>query len=232
MRTSSEWVTYYEHNRENLMAVPWEDAYHLTPQERDTILSSIQQFQLGESSEGKRLNQLAATHAEKHADPAYADAVALFIREEQRHAAELARFMQHEGLPCLTQNTVDGIFRFLRRAVNLEVAISVLLTAEIIAMTYYKALHDATRSPILQTICRQILRDEVQHLSFQCDGLAKLRAGRSALGMWITHQLQRVLFVNTLFVVWIGHRKVYRAGGFPFVKFMKANYARFQHVVT
>ena len=232
MMTSAEWIAFFEKNRRNLMPINWNTDYRLTPQEREAILKSLQQFQLGESSEGRRFIQLADTYSQQSGDFDYVSAVKHFIKEEQRHASDLGRFMEQQNLPCLQQHPVDGIFRFLRRAINLEVAVVVLLTAEIIAVTYYKALHDATQSPTLRTICRQILRDEIQHLNFQSETLIKLRGQRSTIGLWMTHQFQRLLFANTLLVVWIGHRSVYRAGGFSFRAFVSSNWSRFERVFS
>lgn len=231
-RTSTEWVKFFEYNRRNLMAIPWDNPYRLNSDEHDAIVSSLQQFQLGESSEGKHLMALASDHATHTANPDYARAIALFIREEQRHAADLGRFMQQENMPCLEKHSVDGVFRWLRRALNLEVAVVVLQTAEIVAMTYYKALHDATQSPVLRAICRQILHDEVQHLRFQNDTLASLRRGRSTLKRWGARLMHRVLFANTLLVVWMGHRKVYHAAEYSFWRFWRANWSRFRHATA
>ena len=49
-------------------------------------------------------------------------------------------------------------------------------------MPYYSALHDATGSPMLRAICRQILRDEAMHLKYQGQTLARLAQGR---GFWL-----------------------------------------------
>ncbi len=225
----TDWQAYFESNRANLIPVDWSDRYRLTPDEVRTILSSVQQFQLGESSEGRRMLAQAAQYAETSGDHAYLPALRLFVQEEQRHAAELARFLQQQSLPCKEKHWVDDVFRGLRRLTTLEMSVVVLLTAEVIAVTYYKALQDATQSPTLRTICTQILRDEIKHLEFQSETLAKIRRGRGALAQAITRLLQRVLFTGTLVIVWHEHGTVYRAGGFRLRKFWARNWQRFIH---
>lgn len=222
------WAAYFAENDHSLMAVNWEDGYRLTAAEAQTIRPSIQQFQLGESSEGHHLIAQAQRYAIRSGDTAYLTALRLFIKEEQRHSRDLGRFMQSQGIPLLKANWVDSVFRFLRRATNLEQCIVVLLTAEIVAMVYYKALHDATAAPMLRQICRQILRDEVQHLRFQTDTLGKLRHGRSPLVLKLTHLLQRGLFATTLLLVWAQHHGLFTAGGFTFQKFWRASWLRFR----
>src|SRR5690349_5606161 len=102
----------------------------------------------------------------------------MFVEEEHRHAALLGQFLDRADIPRLTRQWSAGIFRKLRHLAGLELAICVLLTAELIAMIYYSALRRATRSVVLQRVCQQILRDEVMHLKFQSERLAILRRGR------------------------------------------------------
>jgi hypothetical protein len=99
---------------------------------------------------------------------------------------------------------------------GLEVSISVLVTAEIIARSYYAALRDATQSVILRRLCDQILNDELRHVEFQADQLAKLRSERSWFGRVATMGLQRFLYFGTVLVVWLFHRRAIRSRGLSF----------------
>ncbi len=232
-RVPPDWAGYFEHNRRNLMTIPWDDPYRLTTQEAETILHSIQQFQLGESSEGNHFREQARRYATRSGDYAYLDALELFIQEEQRHARDLGHFMEQQGLPLAKSDWVDRVFRQLRHLMaTLEISVVVLITAEIVAVTYYKALHDATAASALRQLCRQILHDEVQHLRFQADALAKIRQGHSSLRTILAHMLHRVLFGGTLLVVWWHHHPVFRAGKYSFRKFWKANWLRFNQTLA
>jgi hypothetical protein len=212
-RSSAEWVAYFQENRMGLMSVAWNDTQRLTDDERATIAASVRQFQIGESSEGNHLRKQARAYARNSGDGDYVVALNLFIQEEQRHAADLGRFMHLEHILWAKRDSVDGVFRFLRHMTTLEQAIMVLLTAEIIACIYYRALHDATQSHILRGICRQIIRDEAQHLRFQTDTLAKLRRRRPSLLIGLAQLGQEALFTATLPLVWLYHGKVFRAAG-------------------
>jgi len=226
----TEWTQYFQRNRQHLLSINWEDTYRLSDYEKTAILASLQQFQLGESSEGKHLLAAAQRFADHSGEADYVSALQLFIQEEQRHARDLERFMMQQGLPLAQHHPVDSIFRWLRRSFNLEVCIVALLMAEIIAVAYYKALHDATAAPVLRGICQQILRDEAQHLRFQLDTLARLRCGRSPIRFFVTDIFQRILFVGILMVVWSGHRRVFRAGGVSFGQFWWLNWWRFNRL--
>lgn len=100
-----------------------------------------------------------------------------------------------------------------------------LVTAELVAKTYYRALNDATSSHVLRALCRQITRDEIQHVYFQAGVLGRMRQGRSLWGLMLTEGLHRLLMVGTLAVVWIDHGKVYRAGGYSFWTYARDTWA-------
>lgn len=221
-----QWTDYFTNNQTRLLHIDWGDTYELTAVEQIAITSSVQQFQLGEQSEGKRLIQLAKQYANRTGDTDYLQALHLFIAEEQRHAHDLGRFMDQQHIARLEAHPVDSVFRWLRRLINLEVAIVVLLSAEVIACTFYKALYDATGSKTLRDLCRQILRDEIKHLKFQASTLKKIRSGRPRLFYWLTRWLERFFFAGVLLLVWYEHHRVYRAGGFTFTQYWQANWKR------
>lgn len=222
MRTSLEWRKYYEENACSLLEIPWHIGHELTHREQKAIASSIQDFQTGESSEGRHLFQYAKIHAEQTGDYEYVEAIRLFIAEEQRHARDLAHFLQINQIPLGKMTFTDGVFRRLRQFLgNLEISIAVLITAEIIAIVYYTALRDATNSQVLQALCKQILQDEVRHVEFQAERLGILRANRNWPLLAITNGLQRSLFWGTCLIVWIFHRNVFLKSGYSFVDFWK-----------
>jgi hypothetical protein len=115
----------------------------------------------------------------------------------------------------------ERIFRRLRNLVgSLEISISVLVTAEIVAKVYYPALYAATNSAVLRAICQQLYRDEAVHVVFQTEQLAKIRASRSALGIWVTAILHRILFCPTAVLIALSHGAVIRRSGLRRLSFL------------
>jgi hypothetical protein len=220
--SSGRWCCYYHDNAERLLPLPWGRGPELTHEERAAVLASIQDFQLGEQSEGRHLLRRAAAYAERADDPEYLEAMRLFVGEEQRHAATLARFLRLAGAPLLTNSRLDTVFRLLRRLAGLELCISVLLTAETVGMVYYQALRRATGSALLRRICDQLLRDEVRHVRFHAERLGLLRRRRARWRVWLARGWHRVLFGGTSLVLWLKHRRALRAGGLNFWSFWKA----------
>jgi hypothetical protein len=170
----------------------------------------------------------ARSYAATSNDPDYGLAVELFIKEEQRHARDLGRFMDLAGIPRINRTWPDTVFRRLRHAADLEISISVLLTAEIIAKVYYPALREATQSPVLRTICDQIIHDEAPHVEFQCQRLAILRRNCGRLSLAARHAMQRILFFGTCFVVWHQHGRTMHAGRLTFGAFWHRAWQEFE----
>lgn len=198
---------------------PWNDDYLLTTRERELVTASLQQFQLGEGSEGKGLKARANASALPIGDPDFLPALDLFIREEQRHSSDLGRFMDREGIARLKRHWVDEAFRRVRKLAGLELSLSVLVTAEIVAVPYYAALAEATASPLLRAICTRILNDEMDHLRYQSNNLSSLRSLRrwhADFGEWAARSL---LMFGTLLIVWKEHHRLFRAGGYSWTRF-------------
>ena len=229
MRTSADWIRYFEQNRHSLLEIPWHAGPELTVQERLGLGRSVQEFQRGESSEGRHFLRYAEQYAAQTGDWDYVSALRLFIAEEQRHARDLGRFLTINGIPLVQSTLPDRVFRMLRHLLgSLEMSIAVLITAEIIAEVYYGALRAATASVILERLCEQILRDEASHVEFQGEQLANLRARRGPLFYGLTVTAQRMLFLGTCLVVWVFHRCVFKAGGQNFRRFWHSAWLYFE----
>lgn len=228
-QTATAWREYFERNAKIALAVPWELGADLDRQARRVVSRSIQEFQRGESSEGKHLYHYGERYATETGDHDYLLALRLFIAEEHRHARDLARFLQLNGIPLIRHTLADSVFRRLRNLFrSLEVSIAVLVTAEIFAQVYYAALQRATASTVLRRLCERILDDEERHVQFQTWQLARLRARRSGVHRHLARMAQRLLFLGTCFVVWSGHRRALGAGGDTFRSFWSASWRQFR----
>ncbi|OCB99074.1 hypothetical protein SRCM101294_00163 [Bacillus amyloliquefaciens] len=220
------WRDYFHRNQSAIRELNCKHD-QLSKTERRIICSSVQQFQIGESSEGLYLIAAAKRFLKNCTDKSYLEALILFIQEEQRHAGELEIFMNRHNIPKLKKHWVDQVFRRLRRFSSLEQSITVLLTAEIIAAVYYDALKSVTGSVCLQSICEQILIDEEKHIEFQAEALRKLGRRRLKITNMFAVLSRFILLTCTLPVVWLYHRKVLKAGGKHFFIFLKETYQEY-----
>ncbi|HEV8443554.1 MAG TPA: hypothetical protein VGQ27_08735 [Steroidobacteraceae bacterium] len=185
-----------------------ESSDRLTDDERELIADSIGTFQLGEQSEGRTLQSFAEAFARRHRVPALPVVTALFIREEQHHAAQLREFMIANRIPLKGRTWTDSIFRRLRKLAGYEAAVTILVTAEMIGFVYYRALARATASPHLKTICREMCADESLHLRYETQLLMTLRGERGWLSKRLVERAHRDLLTLSALIVWFDHRRV------------------------
>jgi hypothetical protein len=214
------WCDHFHRNAGRQLAIRWDAAVPLTDDQR-VLLPSLQDFQLGESSEGHHGRARAAAYADRVGDPHYAEAIRLFFAEENRHAGYLARYLHGHGVEPIGRSWTDFVFRRVRRLMGLDLLLTVLLTAELIGEVYYRAVRDATRCPVLRAVCTQLLRDERMHVRFHVERFRFLRAGRSRARIRIQDRLWRVFFAVTCLAVWVKHGRAMRLGGYGFRRFRR-----------
>ncbi len=225
--TSAQWHEHYLKNSAALLEVPWDLGAEIKPGERRAIGKSLAAWQLGETSDGRHLLAAARRYAERQNDPFFLEAVRLFIKEEQRHGADLGRFLDLAGIPRLARNWGDSLFRAVRYAIpSMEIWVTVVIMVETLALIYYRAVRDATGSKVLRRICDQILRDEVHHIRFQYERLAILHRRRPSLLLRATRRLHRLFFGAVALAVWAGHHRALAAGGFDFRTYWRSAWMR------
>jgi hypothetical protein len=207
------WLNHFEHHAQHPRCVPAAFSDLLLPEERRLIASSIATFQLGEQSEGAVLRQAAERCACAHRMPALVRIVELFICEERRHAALLRDFMQDHHIALKRGDWTDQIFRRIRRLAGLELYLYVLISAELIAIVYYRALEAATACQRLRLLCRVLVCDKLAHVGFESQWLLALRARRPPAVRTLLRLAHRAFFTSVASVVWLTHRRVLQQAG-------------------
>ena len=213
------WYQHFLQNRGSLCSLPWHDPYLLSAAERRLVTRSIQQFQLGEWARGRGLKRRASAHPVLATDPWFIPGLELFIAEEQSHSGILGRFLDGQGIPRLTNHWLDAVFRRLRKLAGLEVCATVLVTAEVLAIPFYQALRDATRSHLLRSICVRVLCDEAAHLNYQALTLGLIRGPLGERARAIRSLGHSILFHCTALLLWQQHHRVFRAAGWDSRRF-------------
>lgn len=212
-----DWISHFEDNDAKRLSVDFTEEAPLSEKEKRLIFPSIRAFQRGEGSDGRMLTRAVEHDVASGGPAAYRQAMKLFIREENWHSAYLKAYMDHYGVAPMKRSALDAVFRKLRHMGGLKCQITTLVTAEMIALTYYDALARCTDSSALKRICQQMLDDELPHIMFQSYTLSRLNPTRLDV-------LTRYLLMNiTLLFVWGAYHRVYRRGGYRFARFMKEN---------
>lgn len=226
----SAWANWFKEFQDRQLQIDWNTMERIPDHVHATIAASIKQFQIGESSEAENLKAKVARHVKKGGDPAYQEALDWFIYEENRHARLLGRFMGLENMPKAKKSVSDSLFRFVRHLGSLRYAHTILVIAEMIAVPYYTALKNASNSPILTAICKQILLDEANHLRFQAKIIKMHLKGKSIWRKRRAKWIAAFLLEIALDVVWFGHGKLLKLDGYDFARFRKESFQQFDFV--
>lgn len=213
------WIEYFKYNNAHLLFLDFSNNTELTNEEKEIITPSIRAFQIGEGSEGKHLIKTVEKFASKTHYAEYPEIMQWFIKEENRHSQTLKKFMEIYKIEAANNMAIDNIFRVLRKMFGLECEIIVLVTAEMIALSYYTALSNATNSKLLKTICKQMLNDELKHVVLQSTTLHRISEKRNKVSNAIIRLIRKILMRATLFVVWHKYKNVFLKGEYPYIKF-------------
>ncbi|MFF3417610.1 ferritin-like domain-containing protein [Streptomyces sp. NPDC002698] len=211
----AKWTRRFEDERERRRAQgdpDWGRSATLHP----AVWAGIQRFQVGEDGDGANL----VGKADQAGDADYAQAVRLFVAEEQNHARLLARLLAAGGVATLTGHWSDAAFVRLRRLMGLRMELLVLMIAEVVALRYYRALRDGTGDPLTTEVAGRILSDEQRHVPFHCErlhaSLAELphAARRPVMALW------RLLLLAVSLVVAADHGPALRRLGIGRLRFV------------
>ena len=211
------WNKYFMANDRKRLQIDFSKETDLTEAEKKLIFPSIQAFQKGEGSDGAFLMYAVEEFAFKYQKKEYIETMRQFIKEENWHSAYLKKYMDYYGVKSKDRTFLDDCFRRLRKLGGLKCEITVLVTAEMIALTYYDALSKCTDSPALKEICAQMLHDELPHIMFQSYTLSHLEKG------WFDRAVRVFFMVATLLPVWIAYHEVYLHGGYSLSRYIREN---------
>ncbi len=175
-----------------------------------SLARSLAVFQLGESGGGTVIEQARLSDLPGTNDH-YAAAMALFVKEEHRHANVLAMCVRLLGGSLVRKNWTARMFVFARRLIGLRLKVLVLLAAEVVGICYYHLLASRLPSCHIQRWLRELVDEEKYHLFFHCDFLRSqiCSAGQRRLFIVVWRSLMVVAAVTVI----IDHRNAIRDMG-------------------
>jgi hypothetical protein len=228
MKTSKQWIEHFDQNAVR-QRVDWNLKPAVSVTELSQILHSLQAWQLGETSDGAHLIHAATLYASRINDPYYVQAVQLFIKEEQKHGNNLGKYLDAIYQPRISNNWGDTLFRKIRYFnTSMEIWTLAVITVESAAQVFYQALKNATNCKLLQQICTDILIDEAYHIHFQAERMAIIFKSKSVGTKIISRYFYPVFFFATSLVVWFAHKKLFKAGGTGFSKYMRSMQSKYR----
>jgi hypothetical protein len=227
IHTSVFWKNHFENNLTK-QQVNWNIKPAISETEKRNILYSLKAWQLGETSDGKHLLAAAKKYSKRIGDKVYPDAVRLFITEEQKHGANLGKYIDLLGESRLKKDWGDTLFRKIRYFnTSMELWTITVIIVESAAQVFYEALHDATNCALLKSICSDILIDEAHHIKFQNERMSIIFQQKNFYSKALSLLFYSVLFFGTVHAIWFGHGRALKAGGVSKVSFMRQMYYKF-----
>ncbi len=213
---SFDWIEYFKYNNSHLLKLDFSNNTELSNEEKELITPSIKAFQIGEGSEGKHLIKVVKKFALNDNYEKYKEIMQWFIAEENRHSQTLKKYMETYNIEPIKKLWIDNVFRLLRKMMGLECEIIILVTAEMIALSYYAALSNATNSELLKTICSQMLNDELKHVVLQSDTLYRISKNRNKIINKLIRHIRKSIMKATVCVVWYKYKKVFIQGNYTY----------------
>jgi len=210
------WLEYFERRRGVELDAPLQAPFLERPG-RAALARSLARFELGESGDGARIRGLA----EREVGATYARAVKLFVAEEAQHARWLTILRERFAGERIDSHWSDRVFVVLRHTGGLRREILVLLTAEIIALSYYRVLALAYDDPVLSAACERILVDERGHVAFHEATLGRELARMAPPARGAALLAWRSFVAVTASVVAFDHRKVLALAGVTQAQFAR-----------
>ncbi len=227
-----KWLEYFEYNNKNLLKLDFSNNSELSVEEIKLITPSVRAFQIGEGSEGKHLSKVVEKFAQKTNYTEYPEIMKWFILEENRHSQTLKKYMEIYNIKPIEKMFIDNVFRFLRKLIDIECEVVVLCTAEIVALSYYTALSNATNSALLKTICKQMLNDELKHVVLQSATLHRISKNRNLISNCFCRWLRKLLMRLTVFVVWQKFNNLFLKGNYDFKIFKSHSFEYLNESIT
>ena len=163
-----EWLDFFEYRSDRRL--PEAETNELYSHLPKSLARSLAIFQLGESGGGTIIEQARQSDI-ACIDEHYADAMHLFVKEENRHADILAICVRLLGGSLIKENWTAELFVGTRRLIGLRLKVMVLLAAEVVGLCYYHLLSVELPSGQIKFLLSQLVNDERAHLQFHCDFL-------------------------------------------------------------
>jgi hypothetical protein len=209
---ADRWLAHFRANCQSRPEPDWDAPITLPPEVVRPLVRSLEQFHLGD---GGGPASLIAWNAEsfRSSSEAARELVDLWFAEEKEHSRLLCGAVKRFGGTPITGHWSFTVFCAVRRWFGVCFELTVLLLTEIVSTVYYRLLYRHGDDLALRAMCRLILRDEIGHVAFHRDRLARqARAGLARHGRWWAARF-RTLGLAAATMLWVNHAPALKALG-------------------
>ena len=206
------WLAHFHANQNSRPEPDWGAPITLPADVVTWLVRSLEQFHLGD---GGGPACLIAWNAEsfRSSNDATRQLVDLWFNEEKEHSRLLCGAVARFGGRPIAGHWSFSVFCWVRRRFGVRFELTVLLLTEIVSTVYYRLLRRHGDDPPLRAMCRLILRDEVGHVAFHRDRLARQASGRSSRYGRLWEARFRALGLAAATMLWANHAPALKALG-------------------
>jgi len=205
----SYWIDRFERNKKDRPEPNWAEPVTLRGPTLAKVLSSLEQFELGD---GGGPASLIAYNARSFSGvtPEMQRLVDSWFAEEREHSRLLGCSVRRLGGKKIHSHWSFTAFCAVRRIIGVRFELQVLLLTEIVSTAYYRVLRRHVDDEAVRQMCCLILRDEAGHVSFHRDRLAA-KFSRTPDVAWQAQFWGCGLAAATM--LWVNHGPCLRAIG-------------------
>jgi hypothetical protein len=209
---ADRWQSHFRQNREQRTEPNWAAPISMSAEVVTKLVRSLEQFHLGD---GGGPASLIAWNAEsfRSSSDAARQLVDQWFDEEKEHSRLLCGAVARFGGRPITRHWSFSMFCWVRRQFGVRFELTVLLLTEIVSTVYYRLLHRHGNDPALRAMCRVILRDEVGHVAFHRDRLARHAGGCASCYGRLWEARFRGLGLAAAIMLWVNHAPALKALG-------------------
>jgi hypothetical protein len=205
------WIEHFRKNREERPEPDWHAPLMLPPHVVRPLVTSLEQFQLGDGGGPASLIAWDAEQFRARGDRTR-ELVDLWFAEEREHSRLLGGAVARFGGRPIRGHWSFAAFCMSRRWLGVGFELTVLLLTEISSTVYYRLLRRHGNDAALRAMCVLILRDEAAHIAFHRERLAASGQGRAPYGRaWEVRF--RALGLAAASMLWVNHAPCLRALG-------------------
>jgi hypothetical protein len=208
-------------NRQNRPEPDWDVPVTLPAPVVAKLVRSLEQFHLGDGGGPASLIAWDAETFRSSTDTSR-QLVDLWFDEEKEHSRLLCGAVKRFGGTPITGHWSFTVFCGVRRNLGVRFELTTLLLTEIVSTVYYRLLWRHGRDRALRAMCRLILRDEIGHVAFHRDRLARQARGRLSRYGGVWEAWFRSLGFAAATMLWVNHAPALKALGATTREFYRA----------
>ena len=200
----AKWIAYFERNQTNRPEPDWTAPVTVSPQVLAPLLTSLEQFRLGD---GGGPASLIAHDAEEFrgSSEEMRTIVDMWFAEEAEHARLLGCAVKRFQGRIIHSHWSFTAFCLCRRAPGVRFELQVLLLTELVSTAYYRVMRNHSPDGALTAMCELILRDEAGHVAFHRDRLAETVGLAETLRGMAWEAQFRTLGYAAATMLWVNH---------------------------